>query len=72
MAHVADRRNHVVSYVLVELLHGGLQLELNWLSSVELDVELDVELVELCSVELVVFSLTEEYTSDELCELIVN
>jgi len=33
---------------------------------------LDVELMELCSVELVVFSLTGEYTSDELCELIVN
>jgi len=61
VAHVADRRNHVVSYVLVELLHGGLQLELNWLSY----VELDVELMELCSVELVVFSLTAEYTSDE-------
>ena len=46
LAHAADRRNHVVSYVLVELLHGGLQLELMHVSS----VELDVELMELCSV----------------------
>ena len=68
MAHVAEKRNHVVSYVLVELLHGGLQLEIMHVSS----VELDVELMELCSVELVVFSLTKEYTSDELCEFIFN
>jgi len=68
VAHVAEKRNHVVSYVLVELLHGGLQLEIMHVSS----VELDVELMELCSVELVVFSLTKEYTSDELCEFIFN
>lgn len=35
-------------------------------------VELDVDLMELCSFELVVFSLTGEYTSDEFCELIIN
>jgi len=46
VAHAADKRNHVVSYVLVELLHGGLQLELMHVSF----VELIVELMELCSV----------------------
>jgi len=46
VAHVADKMNHVVSYVLVELLHGGLQLELMHVGF----VELDVELMELCSV----------------------
>ena len=46
MAHVADKGNHMVCYVLVELLHGGLQLELMHVSY----VELDVELMELCSI----------------------
>jgi len=46
VALAAEKRNHMVSYVLVELLHGGLQLELMHVSS----VELDVELMELCSV----------------------
>ena len=39
MAHATDRRNHVVTYGLTKLLHAGLQLELNWLSLVELEVE---------------------------------
>jgi len=44
VAHAAEKRNCMVSYVLVELLHGGLQLELKHVSS--------VELMELCSVLL--------------------
>ena len=42
----ADRRNCAIPEGLVELLHGGLPLELMWLSF----VELIVELMELCSV----------------------
>ena len=36
----------MVTYGLTELLHEGLQLELKWLSF----VELDEQLMELCSV----------------------
>ena len=46
-------------------MHGWLQLELKWQSSVEL-IE---ELMELRLVELVVISLTGDYTRDELGEL---
>ena len=48
VAHATAWRNHVVTYGLTELLHEGLQLELKWLSS----VELDEQLMELCSVWL--------------------
>jgi len=40
VAHAADRRKHVVTYGLTELLHEGLQLELKWLSYVKLDEQL--------------------------------
>ena len=53
------------SHEFGELMHVRLQLELKWRSSVEL-IE---ELMELRLVELVVISLTGDYTRDELGEL---